>query len=670
MGILSLPAPGDTGLLPILSASQVVAAQDAAIERARPQSPAPVVDNLAGFVRRRWEAARDAKQPHERRMLDALRRRKGEYDPAKLAAIRAAGGSEIFIGITGQKCRDAEAWIRDIDTPAGETPWAIDPSPVPELPPDEIDEIRREVLMRAQAMTAAGMALEMSPEDYQDRIASRMRDEMQEEAKERARRMADLVETQMQAAKWNRVFRAFVGDLVTFPAACIRGPVIRRRKRMAWVQDGADWRADVADELRPEFDRVSPLDLYPSADATDMARSYMCEVMSMTRSDLAAMIGVPSFSEAAVRAALDEYDRGGARGDWLAYNDSERERVEGRDSARAGSDTDTMRALSYWGSVPGKWLTEWGLAGITDPQAEYQVNVWLVGRHAVRAMLNDDPLGRDPYHITSFARVPGSFWGSGVPDLCEDAQDGANAAARALANNVAFASGPLTEMDVSRFPNGIAPPIQPWQRFEVDSYGVQRTDPAVRFYQAEMHGAELIGVIEFWLDKADQVTGIPRYMHGDQEATGAATTMGGLSMLMAASAKGLKDVLGNIDADVLEPAVERMIEHNNRYSTDPAVKGDLHARALGGNSMMMRERQAQMRSEFLDRTNNPNDMQIMGIEGRAELLREAVKPLELSDPEKVVPDEDALQQRLMQQQAAQQQAAMQQQAMSANAQQA
>jgi len=191
----------------------------------------------------------------------------------------------------------------------------------------------------------------------------------------------------------------------------------------------------------------------------------------------------------------------------------------------------------------------------------------------------------------------------------------------------------------------------------------------VRFYQAEMHGAELINVIEFWLDKADQVTGIPRYMHGDQEATGAATTMGGLSMLMAASAKGLKDVLGNIDADVLEPAVERMIEHNNRYSTDPAVKGDLHARALGGNSMMMRERQAQMRSEFLDRTNNPNDMQIMGIEGRAE-GREAVKPLELSDPEKVVPDEDALQQRLMQQQAAQQQAAMQQQAMSANAQQA
>ncbi|HNK31499.1 MAG TPA: hypothetical protein PK403_04435, partial [Plasticicumulans sp.] len=91
MGILSLPAPGDTGLLPVLSASQVVAAQDAAIERARPQSPAPVVDNLAGFVRRRWEAARDAKQPHERRMLDALRRRKGEYDPAKLAAIRAAG---------------------------------------------------------------------------------------------------------------------------------------------------------------------------------------------------------------------------------------------------------------------------------------------------------------------------------------------------------------------------------------------------------------------------------------------------------------------------------------------------------------------------------------------------------------------------------------------------
>lgn len=81
--------------------------------------------------------------------------------------------------------------------------------------------------------------------------------------------------------------------------------------------------------------------------------------------------------------------------------------------------------------------------------------------------------------------------------------------------------------------------------------------------------------------------------------------------------------------------------------------------------MMMRERQAQMRNEFLDKTNNPVDMGIIGAEGRAELLREAVRPLELSEPEKVVPSEDAMKQKLAQQQAAQQM--MQQQAM-ANAQ--
>lgn len=659
MGILP-PRLGPPSL-GAMTAVQVLAEQASRMAEQR-RSNESVVTNLVAFVRRRWQVAKDAKREHERTMLRCLRMRKCEYEPDKLTAIRQAGGSAVYLGIAAQKCRDAESWIRDIDMPADETPWIVDPAPIPELPPDAMAQIESEATARMQQIAASGGMLDASPREYAERVAERARAELREEAQERADRMGDLIQTQLQAGGWDRAFRAFVSDLVTFPAAILRGPIVRRRKRLAWTQqaDGANWTASAVDELRPEIDRVSPFDIYPSADATDSGRSYMIEVMELSRSDLYAMIGVPTFSESELRAALDEYDRGGTRRDWQGDVQDERERIEGRGDVAQTKESDTIRCLSYWGNVPGKWLIEWGMRDgqITDKEAEYQVNVWLAGQHAVRAMINDDPLGRDPYHITSFERIPGAFWGRGVCELCAGTNESANAAARSLNNNIAFASGPIVEFDLSRFGNGSPPQIGPWARIEAEN-PLNAPTPAVRFFQADMRATELMSVIDFWLDKADQVSGVPRYLHGDQQATGAATTMGGLSMLMSASAKGLRDVLGNIDADVLATMVGRMIEFNMRFSDDPTVKGDLHARAIGSSSMMQREQQAQRRTEFMQATNNPVDNQILGLEGRAKLLREAAKPLEFR--EDIVPDEEELSARIANERAqAQAQASAQQ----------
>jgi hypothetical protein len=61
-------------------------------------------------------------------------------------------------------------------------------------------------------------------------------------------------------------------------------------------------------------------------------------------------------------------------------------------------------------------------------------------------------------------------------------------------------------------------------------------------------------------------------------------------------------------------------------------------------------------NEFIAATGNPIDMQIVGMDGRAELLRHAAKRLDIN-PDKVVPSASALKLREMaaqqQQQAAQ-----------------
>jgi hypothetical protein len=66
--------------------------------------------------------------------------------------------------------------------------------------------------------------------------------------------------------------------------------------------------------------------------------------------------------------------------------------------------------------------------------------------------------------------------------------------------------------------------------------------------------------------------------------------------------------------------------------------------ARGALSLQTKEA-AQMRiNEFLAATGNPVDMQIVGLEGRAELLRSAAKLLNVN-PDKVVPPEPVLHMR-------------------------
>ena len=71
---------------------------------------------------------------------------------------------------------------------------------------------------------------------------------------------------------------------------------------------------------------------------------------------------------------------------------------------------------------------------------------------------------------------------------------------------------------------------------------------------------------------------------------------------------------------------------------------------------MHKEATAMRQAEFLSSTNNPTDMQIIGLEGRRVLLESAAKSADLP-ADRFIPNEDELRQKLMQELQAQQAAA-------------
>lgn len=595
------------------------------------------------------------------RMIKAQLARRGEYEPEKLSAIRAQGSAEVYAMVTSVKCRAAGSWIRDVLMNTSEArAWAIRPTPVPDLPPEINDAIVMSVSQAIAQAEAAGMPMnDQMVAGLMERVRDRVKAEQREQARKRAERMGHKMEDQLSEGGFNLALNQFIDDLTTYPAAIIKGPVVRRKATLKWGETNGDYTPVIEQELKYFWERVSPFDIYPSPQATNVDEGYLIEKHRLSRQDLQDLIGVEGYDEGAIRLVLQDYGKGGLT-NWTMNVQNENEQ---QDTTAVWTNSEGLiDALQYWGSVPGSMLIEWGLTEqeVQDPEKEYHVEAWLIGQYVIKAMLNADPMCRKPYYKACYEEAPGSFWGNSVADLVADSQQVINAAARALVNNMGISSGPQVVVNVDRLPAGEdITQLRPWKIWQVntDPMGNSHAVPPISFFQPNANVQELMTIFEKFSQLADEYSGIPRYLTGDTTG-GAGRTASGLSMLINNAGKSIKQVISNIDHAVMQPLLERLYYYNMRYSEDPDLKGDVNIIASGSSALVAKETAMVRRNEFLAATANPYDMQVVGIEGRAAILREVAKGLDI-DPEKVVPPEEVLRMRTMMQ--AQQAAAQAQQ---------
>ncbi len=619
-------------------ARQEQAAADRALQARQNQ---PVILGLAAYLRGCWDRAQMAKKPIENEMLRALRQRNGEYEADKLKQIRDQGGSEIYMMITEVKCRAAESWLRDILLDTGSPPWDLEATPIPDLSPTQSKEIQAQfaerVLRMVQEFGKAPNQEEMS--QMREMVAQDYRFAVLQGAQTRADRMKQKIQDQFVQGGWDHAFNDFITDLVTFPAAFVKGPVVRRQRALGWKVD-ATGRTTVEpiERLAPEYERVDPFYIYPEPGISNINEGYLFEYHPLSRMQLSDLIGVPGYDEDAIRKLLEI-------GNGQSWINEDVELIKDEEERKFYSymrPTDVYDALEFWGKVSGKMLREWGMSeeDVPDDAREYDANVWLVGNFVIKAVLNYDPLGEKPYTKTSFIKCPGAFWGKGIPKIIEDLQAVCNAAARALVNNMGISSGPQVEVNVERLPpNEDITTLAPWKIWQTINDPVGSSAPAIRFTQPESRAAELMGVYEKFSRLADDHSGIPAYVYGDLNVQGAGRTSSGLSMLMGAAGKGIRQVVMHIDADVVKPIVERQFIYNMRYDDDEAIKGDVQVIAKGSINLAVKETVNLRRIEFLNATANPIDLEIMGKKGRATILREVAKGLQMT-VEDVVPSRE------------------------------
>lgn len=409
---------------------------------------------IGGQIKYSWERNKLAKQITDGRLLACLRMRKGMYSPSEMSEImRSGANSTIYMNVASTKCSALASWLKEILLAPGDRPCGLEPRHLPQLPPEIADMIAegaaakaRQVMVEAHQQGGPAMD-EEAMKELAYTIADEMEDDIKQATRKRARiaseKMEQTVFQQMDDGGFDGAFAEYIEYFATYPTAFLKGPYNKRTKQLKWIEPlskGADWRPLVETATRLYWKAISPFDCYPAPLARDCQDRDFIERMRLSYNELFECIGIAGYDEEAIRWACEQH-QGGLLRNWI-WTDAERARLENDTTFDWFCKDDLVDALHYWGSIEGRKLINWGVTsnmGEIDPQKRYEVDAILIGTRVVRCVINDDPLGRRPYRHASYEEIPGSIWGRAVPELCASQQDGANAAARNMVNNMGIA---------------------------------------------------------------------------------------------------------------------------------------------------------------------------------------------------------------------------------------
>jgi len=619
--------------------------------------------DLSAHIKGRYDAAKRARSETgvDNRLIECLRQYESKYSPDVLELIRKAGGTDVFRGVTAMKAADCTSWIAEIMTEGTERIWALDPTPIPDLPEDQVKRIADETEQMARKYYAV-KAAQLEDADAQGMLTQEMVDEFNDDmagfsyefakvrkvevekeiadlATDSALAMQKLMDDQQVEGNFRGAMSAFLIDYAIYPNAFFKGPVFRRKKTIGWGKD-EQGKTKAVIEYKPSmmWERVSPFDMYFSPGASDIKTASIFERKSFSRKELNAMSGVPGYSKEAIQRVFEQNETDGIS---IPETDTERRVLENKPSSSANDD-ESFEGFFFWGGVKGELLKKWEIE-VEDENEEYEISALIVGSECVKAIINEDLLGEKPYYTASFKEVPGSLWGKSLPESMQDIQKECNYVTRELCNNLGLSSGPMIAYDMDKVAHEDITMMFPRKILQYsgkagNAYG---NAPPVQAITIPCNAGELLECYKHFKGEAADVTNIPDFYHGNSAVGGAGNTASGLAMLQGNAAKGIKYAVSRISQNVIEPSLQNQYNYNMQKEDDESIKGDCKISVRGPLAVIAKEQLQVRRNEFLNATNNPTDLEIIGKKGRATLLRESAKTLELKTSD-IVPTQEKL----------------------------
>jgi len=444
-----------------------------------------------------------------------------------------------------------------------------------------------------------------------------------------ARRLEKLILDQIDESNGSVELRNAIFEACLLGTGIIKGPFTYNKTLHKYTNTGNGREYTPITVKVPKMEFVSVWDFYPDPNARTMDEAeFVIQRHRLNRNQFLDLANRPYFRKDAIIECL----KMGAK-----YNKKSWETdIDLEKSQYPDIENNRFEVLEYWGTIDALSAREEGLdidESIDDTQ-EVQVNVWMVRDKVIRIVENPFKPFRTPYQAFVYEKNPYTFFGIGVPENMDDAQQIMNGHARMAIDNLALAGNLVFDVDESALASNQTMEVFPGKIFKRQAgvpgqsiYGLKFPNTAVENMQ----------MFDKFRQLADESTGLPSYSHGQTGVQSMTRTASGMSMLMGAASLNIKTVIKNIDDQLIKPLGEAMFQWNMQfYEGDLPIEGDLEIRATGSSSLMKKEVRSQRLTMFLQTVQNPA---IAPFVRMSEVIKELAFSLDL-DPAEILNTKD------------------------------
>lgn len=576
--------------------------------------PDVVLGALGARLLTEFAKAESDRRLTEDRWLKDLRQYRGQYDPEVLDKL-GPNRSRAFVRKTRVKVKTVDSRVEDLLFPSGsDKNWEVDSTPVPSVP----EQMRSAVVNQLRQIAAQQGSSVLTKEMVDEQLVKLCRIA--------AKKMSKVIDDQLNETGYKKICKLAIHSGHLFGTGIIKGPLVERRVRSTFVNEGGKWVEKAESYVVPFIDYVPVWRFYPDMGADELSKCrYIYERHQMTRSDVTELADRKSFARESILNYLKACPEGQTT---VKYIDNELKIIGERVETQSNTDG-KYEILERWGWLTGEELKSIGVDVEEDRIHEsFFSNVWLLPNgEVIKAVLQPINGVTWPYHIYYLDKDETSIFGDGLATILRDDQTMLNASTRMMLDNAGITSGPMAEVNLSLLSNLDDPTdLHPWKVFLRN--GTNPGVPAVRSIEMPSNLNNLAGLADRFETNLDEVSAVPRYMTGENVGSGAAGTASGMSMLMGAANIMIKDLIGNWDDGVTTPFIRALYRWNMQFHPDNNIKGDFDVKARGTSSLVAREVRAQQLDMFSQAVANPMDAPFIK---RDKLLRQRAEAHELSD---------------------------------------
>jgi len=635
-----------------------------------------VISNLVAQINSRFQQCETTREDDEDRWLQAFHNYRGRY--FKNVAFRDHEKSRVFVKVTKTKVLAAYGQLIDVLFGANKFPLTIQETRVPEgideyahlnplkeqmgmnqneepIPGIEgnMDYTPGEPIMQqsngglgfpgdgndlAPGATFGSLnndanlgSLEKEYEDADLTSGPAPSPEMPQikPAQIAARRLEKLILDQIEESNGSVELRSAIFEACLLGTGIIKGP-FTYNKTLHKYTDTGNGREYTPETVKvPKMEFVSIWDFYPDPNARNMEEAeFVIQRHRLNRNQVLDLANRPFFNKQAIMECL----RMGAK-----YNKKSWETdIDLEKSQYPDIESNRFEVLEYWGTIDAMSAREEGLEldESIDDMEEVQVNVWMIRDKVIRIVQNPFKPFRTPYQSFVYEKNPYTFFGIGVPENMDDAQQIMNGHARMAIDNLALAGNLIFDVDESALASNQTMEVFPGKIFKRQAGSPGQSIYGLKFPNTAVENMQMF---DKFRQLADESTGLPSYSHGQTGVQSMTRTASGMSMLMGAASLNIKTVIKNIDDQLIKPLGEALFQWNMQfYEGDLPIHGDLEIKATGSSSLMKKEVRSQRLTMFLQTVQNPA---IAPFVRMSEVIKELAHSLDL-DPAEILNTKD------------------------------